>query len=165
MPKRCYRVRRTEKRNPLLRTKKVENRTQSDPVWKVFLWHLDFTLGAAMKRLSSHVKFRSCFEPIALCAARCFSKPPLFMPFFSISHLQISVIDGLKLGNWIFKKSSKPGQESFFNSSNIIIENSFPDIWKATFESWLSGRFVGLQNIFRFGSFSVWNWVKIAFED
>ena len=35
------------------------------------------------------------------------------------------------------------------------------NIW----ESWLSGRIVGLQNIFRFGSFRVWNWVKIAFED
>ena len=35
------------------------------------------------------------------------------------------------------------------------------NIW----ESWLSGRFVALQNIFRCGSFRVWNWVKIAFED
>lgn len=136
MPKRCYRVRRTEKRNPLLRTKKVGNRTEWSSVKSILVTSWFYPARCDEKIILSCQVLKLLW---AAAAARCFSKPPLFMPFFSISHLQISVIDGLKLGNWIFKKSSKPGQASFFNSSNTAYHRKFCSNYlkknKATFES------------------------------
>ena len=116
------------------KNKKIGVGNPSDPVWKVFLWHLDFTLYCDEKIILS------CQVPKLLWAYSSLRCSLLFKAtsFYALfQHISPSNLSDRWSQTWElnFQKIFKTWTRIIFQFLKYYNRNSFSDIWKATFES------------------------------